>query len=715
MKFLITVLVLLQKKYLPTINGFLIGILTIFLLNPNIEIFFGRIPSTLIFLFSSISCLILFYGILKTKCIIDPFGVFIAFIILLFSNTLNKPYNLIQGPIIKGEIILFSVIIFSFFKNLKFFYFLLLLSPIFLFSIFFYESQLGLVWSDDNPTFIYRLELLKRFFPNIPFFYTGWNAGLDARDFFATGALNVFLLSYPLVKFLDLSKYYNIILSYLLFFLLPLFTIISCKILKKDWTFISIATALSMTTNLFWYRWALKYGTLGFITSSCLVPIVFTLSQKLLSKDENLSKNEAWALVLSTSLMLLWSPTGLVFIPCIIYAMLFLLRILKKKYCKRIILGLFLINLPWICIFWSASNVSNFLVMDKATNQTIVQEKQNNFKTSNQQKITLQKTLKNFRDTFTAMNPLITLFAMIGICFLPISYKKLFLITSIWLFFLGTMIAQIKPQMEFDRMLLIWGILSVIPTTACIYNLLKTESLKNKIASSIMLGTLVASIFSAGSIFKNRTLEIYYHQNDSIKSLISFLKNYPSKGRILFSGFVLHHFGEGHIAPLPVLTGKQIIASSPFHNAWKYTQVIPKEFIENDKIKDYLSLMNIELIVAHEKIWRDYFFNDSSFEEVFKFNNYKIFRYKNFANSYALLGKLSNLKILENQISFTPLSKSIKLKFNFFPFLESNNCKISNEKVSNSINFIKLSHCEIGKENIIKSKNAFSRILTNGK
>ncbi len=714
--------ILLLKNVLPTVNGFLIGVLTLFLLNPNFAIFHKKIPSHLFLLGSCTLAVILLFGLLKTKFKIEPFGAFLSLILLLLSNTLNAPYNLLQGPIIKGEIILFSFFVFLFFKKINIISFLLFLSPLFLFLIFSYESSGGLVWSDDNPTFLYRLELLKKFFPNIPFFYTGWNAGLDARDFFATGAINVFLLSYPLIVFLDLSKHFNLILSYILFLLLPIFTIISCKILKKDWKFISIATSLSLTTNLFWYRWALKYGTLGFITSTCLIPLVFTLTQKFLSKEENLSTNEAWALILLTSLMLLWTPTGLVFIPCFIYALIFLPRILKKTHLKKIILGLLIINLPWICVFWSASNVGNFLTIEKPSISTVSKDKKipphevaTGFKTTTQKKINLEKSLKNLRETFIPMNPLLLLFPLSGLIFLPRSYKNLFLLTAIWLIFLGTTVSQLKPQMEFDRMLIILGVLSATPTTAGIYHFFSKDSLKNKIAISITLGIIFSSIFATGSMLKNRTLEIYYRQNNSVKNLISFLRDYPASGRILFSGFVLHQFGEGHIAPLPILTKKQIIASTPFHNVWKYTQVFPKEFMKYDKIKDYLSLMNVELVIAHEKFWRDYFLKDQDFIEIFKYDNYKIFKYKKFIDSYVITGKVKNLKVSENKISFTPLTNSVVLKFNFFPFLTTNNCKITKEQVSDSLNFIKLSNCKIEEYTTIKSKNALLRIFNNGK
>ncbi|MGI6681218.1 MAG: hypothetical protein ACOX3T_07050 [Bdellovibrionota bacterium] len=661
-------------------------------------------------------------------------------IILLFSNALNKPYNLLAGPDIKGEIILFTILFYTLLKikKTKFIYTLFILSPIILSCIFLYEGHRGIVWSDDNPTFIYRLEALKKFFPNIPFYYTGWNSGLDARDFFATGALNIFFLAYPIIKFLDVPSNYNIIIAYLLFIIPPLCTILACKILKKDFKFISIATLLTITNSLVWYRWTLKYGTLGFITSASLSPLVFVLTQKFLSKDEKLTNGEAILLVLSTTLLLFWSAAGLVFIPCIIYGLFFIKRIFRKKYTIKIILSLLLINIPWIVIFWSASNVGSFIKVEKETKkiENVALDKMpnkassstlSNNTLSNKEKlvkakvnnITLERVLKNFRETFISINPLIYLFTIPSIFLLNGTYRVLYILTSLWLLFLGTAVSELKPQMEFNRMLIILTLLSVIPATKSICNILKNNStnLLVKISKALILSVLFVGIFSTGSIFKNRTLENYHHKNENVDNLITFLKDYKTTGRVLFVGFVLHEYGEGHIAPTPFLTGKQMIASSPFHNIWKYTEVIPIEFLSKNYnynlIKQYLDLQNVELLVAHERKWKEFLSNNENFEEVYAFYNYKVYRYKNYVNSYLISGNLIDLKIYDNKLVFTPLTKEVVLKFNYFPFLQTNNCKITEFKPSRSIKFIKLYDCNINKETTLEAKNAFLRVLNN--
>ena len=53
-----------------------------------------------------------------------------------------------------------------------------------------------------------------------------------------------------IIKILNITKHYNIILIYLLFILLPLFNILAAKILKKDFKFIAIVSPLICTYAL---------------------------------------------------------------------------------------------------------------------------------------------------------------------------------------------------------------------------------------------------------------------------------------------------------------------------------------------------------------------------------------------------------------------------------------------------------------------------------
>jgi tetratricopeptide (TPR) repeat protein len=61
----------------------------------------------------------------------------------------------------------------------------------------------GLLFSDDHPSFFYRLSQLHDFFPHIPFYNPMWNGGVEAREFFPSGSLGIYLLFAPLLHFVS--------------------------------------------------------------------------------------------------------------------------------------------------------------------------------------------------------------------------------------------------------------------------------------------------------------------------------------------------------------------------------------------------------------------------------------------------------------------------------------------------------------------------------
>ena len=125
----------------PILNGFIIGILSLLLLNPNFEIINITLNFKLLTIISVFLILLLTYGLIKSKGKFSSIGIGLSLIILFFSNTLNNTYSLLHGPIIKGEILLFFLIFFVLLINnkQKYIYKILLLSPIILAAIFLFE------------------------------------------------------------------------------------------------------------------------------------------------------------------------------------------------------------------------------------------------------------------------------------------------------------------------------------------------------------------------------------------------------------------------------------------------------------------------------------------------------------------------------------------------------------------------------------------------
>jgi hypothetical protein len=686
---------------------------------------------------------------------ITPQGSAAGLLIIFASDWFDRSYNFFPSPFVRGEIVFFGALFLLLpalwqERSLRA---LLPLTALCLAAIFMAESNGRLLYSDDHPSFFFRLSMLKERFPWIPFYYPMWNGGLDARDFFATGSLSGFLLFAPLIYLFDLQDTYNIIIGLILFALLPLSIYAASALEGWDKTSRAIAATLAICCGLVWYRWALKYGTTGFIISAALVPLNLTLAAQLLRVSPQVSFAKVLIFVATTTLMLFWSASALVFMPLaafIVCSVLFRLTqgirpVLQSRTLLAAVL-LIALNVPWMTLFWSVSNVGRFLSRDSAVASQTAQFAESarpstpsGFGSSSSGgdgiqplpqagehrgfrhrdgSLDLGKSLGIVREKTFSTNPLILLFTLPGIFFLRPRPRTLLVLTGVWLAFLGSVMVPLKPQLELDRMLLILTLAATIPAGAALRDLLLTEtSLPRGISAlvkGLSAGILFASPFCSAAVLSNRTVEQYHFADPLVQHLAEAIRTLGGTGRTVFSGCIVHELEEGHIAPLTLFSGKEIVASAPFHTLWKYTQVIPKSFIERGDagIEEYLSIMNATSVVAHEREWRDYFSaRPEKYALRWREDRFSLFERKAFESSPFLDGAGALLERTTHSLRFRIDSPSATLKYNYFPFLQTSGCKIGPAEVAPEIRFIALTGCEPGTEVTIEASAPWRRVL----
>lgn len=650
-------------------------------------------------------------------------------VLLFFSGWLTKPYSLLQGPSIRGEILLFTLLMFSLWKHRSILLWLSLPFTVVALTLWFLDSAHGrLLFSDDNPTFLYRLLLLKENFPHIPFYNPLWNGGIDARDFFATGALNVFLLFSPLIYLLELTSSYNALIILLLFFVLPGATFSSCRILRLPSLTGCIAAILATSSSLLWYRWALQFGTLGFITSTALLPLVLALGVRFLS-DTPVQKRTAFFTIAVVTLTLLWTPAGIACFPLIATSLFCMRRLLRQRTFIPTVLILIAVNLPWISLFWAVSNVGSFLdsshtrkgyaelytgedsgtKSEKLARPTVQTKVAPVFK-HKKRDVSTSEVLKNLREIANSAQPLIWIFAIPGILLMSGFGRIVSGLTLSWLILLGSVGPMVKPQLELDRMLVIGVFLACTPAAYALTSLYRSE--KRSLIGSLAFGFLIAGIFSVGAVMKNRTLVPVAYQSPQVDEIVSLVKGHAGEGRVLFSGFMLHDFSGGHVAPLPLLSGIPIVASSPVHNLWRYQQVFPEEFLEREEagIEEYLDLMNVTVIFAHERSWKKFFRSRPHlYTPIKKIEKFQSFQRRAFSPSYFLTGTGSIHSQSSSEVVFSLQSPNATLKFNYLPFMRVDTCDVTPVRVSESITFTQLSGCAVGQPLTLHSVTPLER------
>jgi hypothetical protein len=600
-----------------------------------------------------------------------------------------------------------------------------LAAPCLLAGVFFEIAQRRVIFSDDHPVFLFRLISLKENFPFIPFFNPLWNGGIDARDFFATGALNVYIPFWPLIRFFDVTTVYNYIVIAVLFFLGPAATYFAARLERVPSPAPAIAALLHLSVSLLWYRWGLKYGTMGFVTAASLAPLNIILAAHILSSDRHLSRRLLLLGLVTFSLMVSWSLAGLVLVPAIVGGLLLIKRIWRKRGIAALVIALLAINLPWMALFWSVSNVGKFVKAEKpaaalssaaAESAPVAEPRAFRHKAKG---FDLKETRKVLKESAISLNPLILAFAVPGIFLLRRSTRSLLIFTGMWLVFLGGVCVPLKPQLELDRMLLILGLLGTIPASAALTALFEraagaSRGILPRALGALAGGFLLTSPFLVSGILRNRTLEHFFFAEPVVTEMADAIARYGGPGRILYSGFVLHELSNGHLAPLVYSSGKPLIASSYAHDKWRYEQVFPKYFIErkDEGIRRYLDLYNVTAVFAHERVWREYFKKKpDEFVEKWRGGRFVLFERRVSSPTFFLEG---GGEIIEQQSSVVKLRVSTPdavIKFNYFPFVRVEGCTVAPAEIEGGLRFIRLSGCPTGIDLELRSVGPLTRFL----
>ncbi len=660
----------------------------------------------------------------------------LGLVAIVVSDWICRPWGLFTGPSIRGELLVgaltMSILLRRGWCSTFFSYWPIVSAAILMWS-FWIASDGSLLFSDDHAMFIFRLKLLKENFPFIPFWSPLWNAGFDARDFFATGTLNAFLLSAPFIYSFPVESVYNALIATLLWVFLPSSVFAAGLLLGVSRLGASIAATLSLCSGLFWYRWSLKYGTIGFIVSSTLVPLVLGLAIRFIQYKRP-HKRLCISLAVVTSLTLLWSPSGIALLPLAVCALPTWRQIFSSRRHLLTLLLIVAINAPWMMMMWKVSKVGNFLSAERSAHTTSQQStptstdisqgtdttSSNNTSASFRHRsgsIDPKKSLNQWHNNASALNPLLVIFALPALLSLSGLVRVALSLLAGWLLLLGTVGVSLKPQLELDRMVVLASILLTIPIGSFMSQLFgnSTRGMLWRISGCVAGSFLLIGPFAASSMVLGRSDERYRFASPDVSALASIIHDNAADGRVVFTGCVLHELSGGHLGPLPMWSGVPMVASSYAHNIWRYEQPIPKSLLDrgDSGIQEYLNLQNATLVVAHEPIWIEYFrARPTEYRRISQVGDFFIFSRVGYTSSYALAGEIRELATNSSSISFIPTTERVALKFKYFPFLKSSACSLEPYTATDGLTFIQLTNCPSNQVVTIRSISPVSRLLS---
>ncbi len=584
---------------------------------------------------------------------------------------------------------------------------------------FFAESGGQPIFADDHPSFLYRLSQLVEFFPNIPFYNPLWNGGVEAREFFPSGVLNLFLLSAPLLYLLPVEAVYNGLVIGLLCVFAPVMMVGAARYLGLRPVGLLVAALLTLSCSLMWYRWALTYGTMGFCVSAALAPLVTLLAARSLEPDVKRHRSERILLGVGVTCMVLWPLAAVVLVPLGVVFLIRLRRLFAVPSFRNMVLCLIVVNVPWVVIFLDASNVFSFVSSAADTHgqaaKKLVGASHASF-------------AKGLIVNSAALNPVLLLLALPGLRAVSAAPSgALYALTCVWTLILGLFGPYIVPQLELERFLVILALLLPLPVASYLESYLcctpsgitrdsMTATIRRGRAFAARSAVITALLLVPALLWRivhHKTVVRYHFADPIVQQLSSTIRNLEGDARVLFSGFVLHELSGGHLAPLPYLTQRALMASRYQHDRWQYTDSIPLEYRQrkDEGVREYLSLMNVSHVVAHEKFWQAWFSErPAEYRLLEKHGRFWVFIRLGYTPSYFHRGDGKLISQDGGSIVVAPATASVVLKFNYYRYLTSSDCVVAPFVISPEVTLIEIRECSSKNPVVLTARGPLDRL-----
>lgn len=553
-----------------------------------------------------------------------------------------------------------------------------------------------MLFSDDHPSFAYRLHLLKENFPAIPFYNPDWNAGYQAREFFPSGVLNVFLLAAPLIYAIDFTAVsgianYNLVILFVFIGLVPWFTYAAVRIAGGEKFGAALAGSVAIFPSVIWADWLLRYGTLGFCLSAAVFPLALVLLWRSLCEQRLVSWPVCVLTILITSLCILWSLAAFALLPvglCVGWS------IVRGRSFRKLLTCLILVavNLPWMLVFVRESKVLSFVQGSSrpASVFTAAAATVDSADAHEAEAVTpkweerWKATKAHIIHAAERLNPVVALVGSIGLIAAVAGggVGKVLIATLLWLGLISFSGGWLKPQLELHRFSIFASYLLIVGIGLAVTRLqaLKSSSLWRQRATTVALMLIAVQCYASSVagvfVLSGRSREYIPLAPRYLGELVAAIAEHGGDGRVFIPGFILHDLGAraydtqdgGHVALLPVLSGKPFYAFNFYHTSWTTVDPIPSKYRQRAHVgvNEFFDILNVTAVVTFKREWARFFIERkrSNYEEVFKSDRFRVFRRKSPASGYVLQGS-AQVFAERNGVSVIPETQEVTLKFRY--------------------------------------------------
>lgn len=455
------------------------------------------------------------------------------------------------------------------------------------------------LYRDDHPSFMFRFWAFARSFPSPSYYNPFWNAGNIETASISSGLQTLGVWFWPFWRTMEVHEIYTRLTGFALTFIIPLLAMIALRLAGGGWIAAGVAALLALAPGRFFFIWTLHYGTIpsGFSAAFAL-PLCGSLIH-ILQRD----KPSPWSVIfmaISLAGLASWPPGALMATPIALATMLTGGAWSKGKL-VRLGLGAILaiaLLMPGLLGIWLHVDIGGFVSAEGHASRDWMAG--------------LQKGFGRLASLFSSSHVLIVFPGILGAFFLPReSSRSVVAISLAGLIVMTGWGLTFKPILQLNRAAVPLLFVAIIPAAIWLEDLLQKSGRAWVPLKAATLSLLVMGAHSASRIYANQWEAPYKTMNDDVAGMVLWIQeNAPEESRVMFAGPTVHAYAGGHVAYLPVMTGRSMMACDYYHFSPKKVEYEypPKNFRgSDDAIFNFLDLYNVGAILTYHEYWKDFF------------------------------------------------------------------------------------------------------------
>jgi hypothetical protein len=468
------------------------------------------------------------------------------------------------------------------------------------------------LYRDDHPSFMYRFWSYARSFPRVIYYDPLWNGGKVGSYLIGSGIPPMGTFFLPLWRFFPILSIYTPLLGFIFIVLLPWVAVGSARLTGAGRQAALSAGILSLGLCWYFFLYLLKFGTVGSLFNTIfLLPVCAVLYRAI-----RLDKREVWAgviLVISSVSFLSWG--GSVFLaPLIVAGVLLGMgkwtkdKVLFLSTCTFLIL---LILGPMYLQLHLHTDLGKFVTADNP---------------SSWKELSFLGGWKRLGSHLRQANPLLVFLGLPGLFFTRRRGMALLLAPL----FVGALVLSAwgkewLPILQLDRMAIPLFVAACLPAAMLCGRILETRGRRWAPARAALLVLLAMGGVAGTGYYRHFAGQASATISPVMLEVAAWLKsNTDGDSRILFAGQTVHGYGSGHVALLPALTGREMMASDYYAFSPKLVEYEypPREWRKDGAagIREFMDLFNVGYVLTYHDRWKEKFRQDGeSYEELASF------------------------------------------------------------------------------------------------